>query len=151
RVWLIWGLPRLRQAGGGPEFCTRLKEALLEKQERASVRTAELRRTGEDRVEDRSEVVDGGRDDAKDLACSCPPFQRLFHLREHPHVLDGDPRLVGEGPEQGDLRGREGSSPCPRQRDHADDLVAPQHGHPDRRARPAFPRGFAKDGPRQLV
>ena len=71
-----------------------------------------------DDVQDRLEIGRRARDDPQDLACRRLLLQRLGHLgvglvrpvlllqlREQPHVLDGDHRLVGEGLQQLDLLG----------------------------------------------
>jgi hypothetical protein len=43
-----------------------------------------------------------------------------------PHVLDGDHRLVGEGPHQGDLLVAEWSDLAAPRGDHADEGILPQ-------------------------
>ena len=67
------------------------------------------------RVEDRLDVGRGATDDAEDLAGRGLLLEGLrqlavpgLELREQPHVLDGDHRLVGERLEERDLLGREG-------------------------------------------
>ena len=48
---------------------------------------------------------------------------------EQPRVLDGDGGLVGEGLHQGDLAVGERPDLVPDDRDHAEQLVRPEHGH----------------------
>jgi hypothetical protein len=69
-----------------------------------------------DGVEHRLGVGQGAGDRAQDVGCGCLLVERCrqrtvlaLQLREQPHVLDGDHRLIGEGLEQFDLTLSEGS------------------------------------------
>ena len=74
-----------------------------------------------DRVEHRLDVGRRARDHPQDFAGRRLLLQRLgqlavpgLELREQPHVLDGDDRLVGERLRECDLLGREGMASGPR-------------------------------------
>src|SRR5215210_6312176 len=72
-----------------------------------------------DRFEHRYDIGRRLRYDAENLDSRGLPLQRFRDLRiarlkllEQPHVLDRDHRLIGEGPEQGDLLVRERTGCC---------------------------------------
>src|SRR5260370_28345498 len=53
----------------------------------------------------------------------------LLQFGEESHVLDGDDRLVGEGPEELYLLVREWCGGFPTHRDRSDGMSFPEHGH----------------------
>ena len=119
----------------------------VEAEDRGVGRAAEPRGALGHDVHDRLEIGRRAGDDPQDLRGRRLLLERLgqlavpgLELREQPHVLDGDDRLVGEGLEQRDLL--VGECPCrpSRRIDHADGLTVANHRHdehaPDRRARP---------------
>ncbi len=96
-----------------------------------------------DSLHDRLEVGRRACNDPQDLSGDGLLLERLCHLRvclrertvlllqllEQPHVLDGDHRLVGEGPEEGDMALRELTRLGSRHRDGADRVAITQHRH----------------------
>ena len=93
-------------------------------------RAAEARGGANDRLEDRLDVGRRAGDRAQDLARRRPLLQRLrevgvarLELREQPHVLDGDDRLVGEGLEQLDVLVREHLGRAAADRDDSDEAT----------------------------
>src|SRR5262249_28493474 len=80
----------------------------------------------------------GGRlaDHAQDIARGRLLLERdpqlavpSLKLREQPHVLDGDDRLIGKGPKQLNLRLAERAGCGPTQRDGADRAALAEHRH----------------------
>ena len=115
-----------------------------------------------DRVEDRLGVGRRAGDRPQDLAGRRLLLERLgqlpvprLELREQPHVLDRDHRLVGEGLEERDLL--VGERPRPPSRITAMTPIGaslPQHGHRQERcespARASSSRTRARPGPRRM-
>src|SRR5713101_6484792 len=120
-----------------------IDQLAVELMERAEGSIAQPHGASDDRVEDRLHIGLRPADDAQDLSGRRLLLERLGEiavahpqLREQPHVLDGDDRLVGEGLDERDLLLIESLGVRPAEGHRSDRLPSAQHRDGDLAPRP---------------